>query len=98
MSAQVSKMPQRSSNAVGGAKAIYERMRALIVWLGLAELAWIGYWLLTSGEHTATFVAIVIGWIVAMLGWLGVVTYAATRGFFLKHSWALSNLIGVGMW
>ena len=25
---------------------VYERVRILIIWLGLSELAWIGYWLL----------------------------------------------------
>ncbi len=36
----------------------YESLRPLIVWLGLAELTWIAYWLLRVGEaangYTAT--------------------------------------------
>ena len=67
----------------------------MIVWLGLTELAWIGYWLLSDDDKSATFVGAVVGWIVIMLAWLGLVIYAGTRGFFLKHSRALSNLVGV---
>lgn len=73
----------------------YERIRTLIVWLGLTELAWIGYWLLSAKSTSGTFVGIVVMWIVAMLAWLVFVIYAGTRGFFLKHSRSLSNLIGV---
>ncbi len=35
--------------------SIYERLRPLIVWLGLTELAWIGYWLLKPGDATPWF-------------------------------------------
>lgn len=56
-----------------GAKGIYERLRPLIVWLGLTELAWIGYWLLSGVNHSAAFVGIVVVWIVAMLAWLALV-------------------------
>ncbi len=77
------------------AKAVYERLRPLIVWVGLTELAWIGYWLLSGGHNKATFVGIVAAWIVVMLVWLAFVVYAGTRGFFLKHSERLSNLVGV---
>ena len=31
---------------------IYEWVRPLIIWLGLGELAWIGFWLLSSPKHT----------------------------------------------
>ena len=78
-----------------GAKGIYERFRPLIVWLGLTELGWLGYWLLSGDNNTAVFVGIVVGWIVVMLAWLVFVIYAGTRGLFLKHSEKLSNLVGV---
>ncbi len=80
-----------------GAKGIYERLRSLIVWLGLTELAWIGYWLLSGEDNSAAFVGIVVVWIVAMLAWLALVIYLGTRGFFLKHSDKLSNLVGVAI-
>ncbi len=80
-----------------GAKGIYERLRPLIIWLGLTELAWIGDWLLSGGNNTAAFVGIVVCWIVAMLAWLALVIYLGTRGFFLKHSDKLSNLVGVAI-
>ena len=76
-------------------RTVYERLRPLIIWLGLTELAWIGYWLLSGGNNTATFVGIVVTWIVVMLAWLAFASYAGTRGFFLKHSHRLSNLVGV---
>jgi hypothetical protein len=79
------------------AKSNYERLRPLIVWLGLTELAWIGYWLLSGGNDTATFIGVVVGWIVGMLAWLVLITYLGTRGFFLKHSNKLSNLVGVAI-
>ena len=67
------------------AKDVYDRLRPLIVWLDLTELTWIGYWLLSGGNHSATFVGIVAGWIVTMLAWLALVIYAGTRGFFLRQ-------------
>ena len=76
-------------------KTLYERLRPLIVWLGLTELAWLGYWLLSGGNNTAVFVGTVAAWIVVMLAWLTFVIYAGLRGLFLKHSEILSNLIGV---
>ena len=78
-----------------GAKSIYERLRPLIVWLGLTELAWLSYWLLSGSNNTAAYVGIVAAWIAAMLGWMALVIYASLRGFFLKHSEMLSNLVGV---
>jgi hypothetical protein len=75
-------------------KEIYERLRPLIVWLGLTELAWIGYWLLSSGDATSGYLTIVVVWVVTMLAWLGMTIYLGTQGFFLKHSPQLSNLVG----
>jgi hypothetical protein len=77
------------------ANGIYEQLRPMIIWLGLTELAWVGYWLLAGGGNAPTFVAIVVAWIVCMLTWLALVIYQGKRGFFLKHSERLSNLIGV---
>ncbi len=76
-------------------KDAYERFRALIVWLGLTELAWLAYWLLKSGNATPGYLAIVVTWIVAMLAWLVLASYLGASGFFLNHTRWLSNLIGV---
>jgi hypothetical protein len=80
-----------------GTKGIYERLRPLIVWLGLTELAWLGYWLLSGGDNSPAFVGIVLVWIVAMLAWLALVILGDLRGFFLQHSNKLSNLVGVAI-
>ena len=76
-------------------KSTYERLRALIVWLGLTELAWIAYWLLMGGGAAPGYVWTVVFWIAVMLVWLVMAIYLGTQGFFLKHSERLSNLIGV---
>ena len=86
-------MPQPS--ATSGLKAVYERMRQLIVWLGLTELAWIGYWLLANGGAPSGYRVTVIGWIAVMLGWLVLAIYLGSRDFFLRHTRWLSNLVGV---
>ena len=78
-------------------KEIYERVRPLIVWLGLTELAWISYWLLRSSDATPGYVATVVVWIAAMLGWMMLAIYLGMRGFFLKHTRWLSNLVGCGL-
>jgi hypothetical protein len=75
-------------------KRRYESLRTLIVWLGITELAWISYWLLRIDDATPGYVTSVIGWIVVMLGWLVLATYAGRRGFFLKNTRWLSNLLG----
>ena len=67
-------------------KEIYERLRPLIVWLGLTELAWISYWLLRPGDPTAGYLTTVAVWIAAMLAWMGLVIYAGIRGFFRPQS------------
>ncbi len=54
-------MPQPA--ATSGLKTAYERMRQLIVWLGLTELAWIGYWLLANGGGASGYRVTVIAWI-----------------------------------
>lgn len=78
-------------------KQHYERLRPLIVWLGLTELAWIAFWLLRFGDVAPGYLATVVVWIATMLGWLVFVIVAGTRGFFLKHTRWLSNLIGVAL-
>jgi hypothetical protein len=75
----------------------YESLRPLIVWLGLTELAWISYWLLRTGATSAGYTTTVVAWIVAMLGWLVLAIYLGRRGFFLKHTRWLSNLVGAVM-
>ena len=77
------------------AKSSYEHLRPLIVWLGLTELGWIGYWLLSGGNNSPAFVAVAVAWIVCMLIWLAWVINAGRRDFFLKHSERMSNLVGV---
>ncbi len=73
---------------------IYERIRPLIIWLGLGELAWIGYWLLNFGDTTPGYLATAVGWLVGMLAWMALVIYLGNRGVFLKHTRWLSNLAG----
>ena len=75
----------------------YENLRALIVWLGLTELAWIASWLLRPDDAAAGYVATVGVWIAVMLGWLVSVVVAARRDFLLKHAPRLSNLVGVAL-
>ncbi len=73
---------------------IYERVRPLIIWLGLGELAWIGYWLLNFGDTTPGYISTAVGWLVVMLAWMALVIYLGSRGVFLKHTRWLSNLVG----
>jgi len=73
---------------------IYERVRPLIIWLGLGELAWIGYWLLNFGDTTPGYIATAVGWLVVMLAWMALVIYLGNRGVFLKHTRWLSNYVG----
>jgi len=73
----------------------YESLRPLIVWLGLTELVWISYWLLRADNAPLGYTTTVITWIFVMVIWLALVIYAGRRGFFLKHTRWLSNLLGV---
>jgi len=70
-------------------------MRPPIIWLGLTELVWIAYWLLSPEDLDSSYVWTVVFWIMAMVIWLGWVMSAGKRGFFLKHTQWLSNLVGV---
>ena len=73
---------------------LYERLRQLIVWLGLVELTWIAYWLHASVGLSPGYVATAAAWIVAMLAWMALVTSLGKRGVYLKHTCWLSNLVG----
>ncbi len=73
---------------------VYERVRILIIWLGLGELAWIGYWLLNPDDTTQGYMATAVGWLVGMLAWMALVIYLGNRGVFLKHTRWLSNPAG----
>ncbi len=73
---------------------IYERVRPLIIWLGLGELAWIGFWLLNFGDTTTGYIVTAVVWLVVMLAWMALVIYLGNRGVFLKHTRWLSNLAG----
>ncbi len=73
---------------------IYERVRPLIIWLGLGELAWIGFWLLNFGDTTPGYRVAAVVWLVVMLAWMALVIYLGNRGVFLKHTRWLSNLVG----
>ena len=76
-------------------KVVYESLRPLIIWLGMTELVWISYWLLRLDDSPSTYTTTVTAWILLMLGWLVFVIYSGRRGFFLKHTRWLSNLVGV---
>ena len=86
---------ERGDNQMSQLKETYEQFRPLIVWLGLAELAWIAYWLLGLDDAAPGYLTTVVIWTVAMLAWMVLVIFAGTRGFFLKHTRWLSNLVGV---
>ena len=59
---------------------IYERYRSLIIWLGLGELTWIGYWLLGSGNTSPGYAATIAVWIALMLAWMVMVISLAKKG------------------
>ena len=73
---------------------IYERVRPLIIWLGLGQLAWLGFWLLSVGDTTPGYTVTIVVWLVLMLAWMALVIYLGNRGVFLKHTRWLSNLAG----
>jgi len=79
------------------AKTIYEQLRQLIIWLGLTELAWIAYWLLSVDRAAPQYVGLVGFWVVSMLVWMGAVILTGKRGFFLGRTRYLSNLVGLAI-
>ncbi len=76
-------------------RTTYEQLRQLIIWLGLTELAWITYWLLSIDPAAPQYVGVVLFWVVSMLVWMGAVIVWGKRGFFLEWTRYLSNLVGV---
>ena len=77
------------------ARTTYEELRQLIIWLGLIELAWGAYWLLSIDHAAPQFVGVVLIWVVGMLAWIGAVVLVGKRGVFLQRTRYLSNLVGV---
>lgn len=73
---------------------IYERYRSLIIWLGLGELTWIGYWLLGSGNTSPGYAATTVVWIALMLAWMMTAISLANKGVYLKYTYRFSNLLG----
>ena len=73
---------------------VYERLRPLIIWLGLGELVWLGYWLLSVGDSAPGFVTTAVVWIAAMLAWMTLVMNLTKRGIYLKYTRWFSNLVG----
>ncbi len=74
---------------------VYERLRPLIIWLGLGELAWLGYWLLSIGDSAPGHVTTAVVWVAAMLAWMALVINLANRGVYLKHTRWFANLVGL---
>lgn len=72
----------------------YEQLRPLIIWLGLGELAWTGYWLLGGPSASAGYTAITVAWIVSMMAWMVAAISIAKKGIYLKYSSWFSNLLG----
>jgi len=75
-------------------RTTYEHLRQLIIWLGLTELAWIAYWLLSIDHAAPQYVWVTLFWVVSMLVWMGAVILLGKRGFFLQLTRYLSNLVG----
>ena len=86
---------KKRSPIITSARTIYEQLRPLIIWLGLTELAWISYWLLSDGRATPGYVAVALFWVVSMIVWMGSVILGGKRGVFLQRTHYLSNLVGV---
>jgi len=76
-------------------KNMYERLRPLILWLGLIELAWIADWLLSANNATPQYTTAIVFWVALLLVWMVAVVIAGSRGVFLKHSKWFSNMIGI---
>lgn len=76
------------------ARTTYEQLRPLIIWLGFTELAWITYWLQSPDYTAPEFVGAIVFWVASMLLWMGTVIVFGKRGFFLKRTRHLSNMVG----
>jgi len=73
----------------------YEKIRQLIIWLGLTELAWVTYWLLSNDQSTPQYIGIIAFWFVSMMVWLGAVIGWGKRGIFLNWTRYFSNMVGL---
>jgi hypothetical protein len=69
-------------------------LRPLIIWLGLTELVWLAFWLLSAETTSSQFKSVVYFWIVTMLVWPIIASVLGWRGIYLKHTKYFSNLIG----
>ena len=78
-------------------RSAYEQFRPLIVWLGLSELAWIAYWLMSSGRANPQSIGVTLFWAASMLVWMVAVIYAGRRGYFLQWTHFFSNLVGFAL-
>jgi len=85
----------RAPKAMKTARSMYEQLRQLIVWLGLTELAWLTYWLLSVDGTALAYVGTVAIWVASMLVWMGAVIFLGRRGFFLQRTQYFSNLVGL---
>lgn len=83
-----------SPSTEASASSVYEQIRPLIVWLGVGEVAWISWWLLSNGPGSVALQGATVGWIMLMLGWLTLVTRFSRRDVFLNGARWLSNLVG----
>ncbi len=77
------------------ARPTYEQLRPLIIWLGLTELAWITYWLLSIDHAAPLYVGAILFWVVSMLAWMALVIRVGKRGYFLQRTHYLSNIGGL---
>ena len=75
-------------------RTVYEQFRPLIIWLGLTELAWITYLLMSSDGADPQYVGVTLAWAASMLAWMGAVIVAGKRGYFLQRTHYFSNLVG----
>jgi hypothetical protein len=75
-------------------ESIYEKLRPQIIGLGMMELAWISYWLLTGDNVGAGYALTAYGWVLTMLIWLYFLIKLSRNGIFLAHSEKFSNLLG----
>lgn len=78
-------------------KPTYEQVRQLIIWLGLVELTWISYWLLSNDQTSLQFEWATLVWMTSMVIWMGAVIRLGRRGFFLQWSRYFSNMVGISI-
>jgi len=74
---------------------MYEKLRQLIIWLGLTELVWITYWLLSVDQVAPKYIGVIVFWAVSLLVWLGATIRLGKRGLFLRWTRYFSNMVGL---